>query len=628
MTTADIDKLKAEIARKEAQRKQILDTDIFHALIKERDAAAEQYRVWREKRDSIKCDSTRAEVGEINRNMAYALTDKRYATAKLAEIKARGAILAADIARDKDELAKLEGTHIEVDSPRLNNLVNKGMFEIGSKQWHEERALGIGGSDAGKLMTCGYIQRADPDLEKLFPINPYAEISNWKDLALEKAGLAEAPEAERSRDARQATVRGDLYEDYIRHMFAAKHPDLRVAECKYSWEDELTPYIHANFDGLIVDANGKPTHVLEIKTGTTVEKDSWGPSGHISNAPIAYQVQTMWYAHVAGLKGGYVAALIDDLDYREYYFTFGDDDYVDARIRIICKAMATFWGEVEQYKAAPPKKRAKRLGFPIAASAREMETLAILCDVETDEVPNMVCPKGYKTKTELAVAVREKLAQVVSTGEIVLTGRKHKLVGLDIETTSLAASSGRIIETGIFCYDDSGQAKVVLSRLHGLSERERIGDGVGEEDVHGISLDMIADKAPLFGDAELAKQIVDMLRHNVLVAHNAAFEDSWLCTWLPGYAKARDAGEIQILDTMYLSKWFITEEVSATHCNLETFCIFNGVPYVGAHAAGRDAQMMMEALVRLASNFADGRFVPSFPSESEMVEPEVRRSII
>ena len=67
-------------------------------------------------------------------------------------------------------------------------------------------------------------------------------------------------------------------------------------------------------------------------------------------------------------------------------------------------------------------------------------------------------------------------------------------------------------------------------------------------------LDMVGDKTPFRENEELHATLLDLMRTYPYMAHNAAFEDSWFALNLPGYAEARKAGDITVVDTRDLCR--------------------------------------------------------------------------
>lgn len=124
------------------------------------------------------------------------------------------------------------------------------------------------------------------------------------------------------------------------------------------------------------------------------------------------------------------------------------------------------------------------------------------------------------------------------------------VVGIDLETTGRNPDRGYIINVGWETMDLTPDAKpengeAVYCGLPPAWEGRR----VPLERVHHITPEMLAGKTPFRQDKELQKRLLKLLRSKPFLAHNAAFEDSWLMLFLDGYAEGRKAGKIIPIDT-------------------------------------------------------------------------------
>lgn len=538
------------------------------------------------------------------------LTDYRSVTAFAAE--------QASILRDASEVA--EGTFKSFDADTLNDLVSAGEYSSGTEEWHAQRLSGIGGSDVGKIM------RADSE---------YAS-SDYRDVLLTKLELSREPEDESFReDTATAIGRGNAWEEYLRQMYADNNPDKNVGFCKTSWAGTgILDYVRANFDGLILDDNGFPEAVLEIKTGTKSNK--WGDTSEgLFGVPAGYRKQILWYAMNAGLQWGVIAALLDDHDYREYYFTM-DDPLIIEEIAQIRKATADFWELITEKKAELANGintvTVKRKGFPRNINMKEIaRKIVIYSDGDFDEIYDAI-RAGFKKlpRTNGSYdrdAVQRFLTKMYAKHNPNLRG--EPLIGVDIETSHAAVKKGRIIETGIVQLNADGSLETLFSSVHGLPNVALNGLNVGDTSIHRITEDMIHGSEP-FEDDNTQSKVLEYLKRGVVVAHNASFEDRFLMVNLKGYAEARDAGEIRILDTREIATRLMIESENSS---LESFAEDNGVPYVGAHAATTDTIMMMEALRNFQERLhKKGKFVPMRTTkksrniaEKEMVAVESSR---
>lgn len=125
------------------------------------------------------------------------------------------------------------------------------------------------------------------------------------------------------------------------------------------------------------------------------------------------------------------------------------------------------------------------------------------------------------------------------------------VLGIDIETTGTAPERGYIINVGWELMDLTSTAVPRDGEAHffGLPENPYKETGVPLENIHHISWSDIEGK-PLFReDRELQARLLDLMTSHPIMAHNAAFEDSWFMMHLEGYAEARSEGKIVVIDS-------------------------------------------------------------------------------
>jgi len=123
------------------------------------------------------------------------------------------------------------------------------------------------------------------------------------------------------------------------------------------------------------------------------------------------------------------------------------------------------------------------------------------------------------------------------------------VMGFDIETTSRDPDRGYIINAGMAFMDlapgnDPHDGHAVYFGIPSQYEA-----GVPLADIHQISWADLAGKKPFREDRAAQEALLAAFRHYPLMAHNAAFEDSWLQLHLDGYAEARKRGEIALIDS-------------------------------------------------------------------------------
>ncbi len=141
---------------------------------------------------------------------------------------------------------------------------------------------------------------------------------------------------------------------------------------------------------------------------------------------------------------------------------------------------------------------------------------------------------------------------------------KGCVLGIDIETTGRAPERGYIINVGWELMDLTSAAVPRDGEAHffGLPENPYKETGVPLENIHHISWSDIEGK-PLFReDRELQARLLDLMTSHPIMAHNAAFEDSWFMMHLEGYAEARREGKIVVIDSRDICRRLDGEVVS------------------------------------------------------------------
>ena len=122
--------------------------------------------------------------------------------------------------------------------------------------------------------------------------------------------------------------------------------------------------------------------------------------------------------------------------------------------------------------------------------------------------------------------------------------------GIDLETTDRDPSRGYIVNVGIEFWDMGPKTKPVepfsaYCGLPAMYEKE----GVPLEEIHHITWKDVRGKRPFRDNRPMQEALLAALSTYPFMAHNAAFEDSWLTLHLDGYAEARKAGRVVPVDT-------------------------------------------------------------------------------
>lgn len=127
---------------------------------------------------------------------------------------------------------------------------------------------------------------------------------------------------------------------------------------------------------------------------------------------------------------------------------------------------------------------------------------------------------------------------------------KGGVMGFDIETTDRNPDRGYIINLGLAFMELTPEAipHDGHAAYFGIPELYRT-SGVPLADIHHISWSDLEGKTPFREDTRVQKALLKAFCKLPYMAHNAAFEDSWLMLHLDGYAEARKAGKVTIVDS-------------------------------------------------------------------------------
>jgi putative phage-type endonuclease len=170
---------------------------------------------------------------------------------------------------------------------QIEDATHLGTFESGSKEWHDLRNQGIGGSLVGTIAGLNKWESA---------YTAWAKYTGKID--------SEIPDS-------PAMEWGRRLESVVLDKFKDSHPELEVLEEVGTWQNKERAYQIANPDGIAMDEHGNLT-VIEIKTARF--PDDWE-----KGVPLYYLTQVQWYLSCLGIQQAYVAVLIGGSDYREFY---------------------------------------------------------------------------------------------------------------------------------------------------------------------------------------------------------------------------------------------------------------------------------------------------------------------
>ncbi|MDI9590609.1 MAG: 3'-5' exonuclease [Acidobacteriota bacterium] len=127
---------------------------------------------------------------------------------------------------------------------------------------------------------------------------------------------------------------------------------------------------------------------------------------------------------------------------------------------------------------------------------------------------------------------------------------KGAVMGFDIETTDRNPDRGYVINLGLAFMELTADAipHEGHAAYFGIPELYREA-GVPLSDIHRITWQDLEGKTPFREDRRVQRALLKALTKLPYMAHNAAFEDSWLMLHLDGYAEARKAGKVTIVDS-------------------------------------------------------------------------------
>lgn len=124
------------------------------------------------------------------------------------------------------------------------------------------------------------------------------------------------------------------------------------------------------------------------------------------------------------------------------------------------------------------------------------------------------------------------------------------VIGIDLETTDREPTRGYIVNLGLEFWNIAPDTHPVNPSVAFFGMPEMYKEkGVPLERIHHISWEQIEGRPQFRDNKEMHKTLVELLSTLPYMAHNAAFEDSWLSIHVDGYAEARAAGKIVILDS-------------------------------------------------------------------------------
>lgn len=579
----------------------------FMALLEERDSAMREMVDTKAKSEEIR-ELIRSDQGGHNftfqdvqdLNTQHRLADARVRKAKDAlEVYKDETAEFAVLVQENAELFDVEyqGEHLGID----DNCDKVATYESGTREWLEQRQHGIGGSDIGSILK----------MHGVFSTKQYQEFFDSK---VEPISDEQVREQSVTNKYKGASGRGNAWEPLIVERFGREHPEFTTVFTKSTWLNRNDPRMSINVDGLLSTDGGKTVEgILEIKTASDASK--WG-----KDVPMSYRAQVMYYLRATGFSYAFVAVLIDDHEYRDYYISAHEtiegawetekkpgmtlEQYmpkIDAAWKSVQKAKEEKARNEELLARGEdiPEKPQKSLKQPFSFNSNNAFEAGILraATFRQENVEDTL--RRYR---ELDSLHGSQGAMYTLYREFDFKNAEKDIVFIDLETDAMTYRTGEIIEFGAARYRPDGTLVSTFSQLYGVSDEALLDvRGTGAEDVHHISPDMIRGLKP-FSDPENQQAIRELMDGAIPSYHNATFENSWLSQHLEGFAD--DSGNPPgCIDTMDIAKRLDPKGVRNT---LEDFVTARGMEYRNAHRAFEDAKMSGEAFFAWMKEFYAG----------------------
>ena len=269
----------------------------------------------------------------------------------------------------------------------------------------------------------------------------------------------------------------------------------------------------------------------------------------IDEIPDRFLKKARWGLFVTGLREADVAIAVQDSEVKIFVVTAGNVDV----------------GKLEQLKEEIRLAKEGKYVSPVSMEKRNQSA-------------------AFETFEALT-------GDAIPTGNLELSGLEYNPEGwivVDLETTSIIPQEGDVIELAYQKMDRFGEVAEEGSFLYSPNPKKAVYTGTGPENVHNISMDMLADK-PTFLDS--TDQLMEIFASApIVIAHYAPFEKSWL---EPAFGI-----KMRWLDTREVCKFYCETERNT----LKAFAEHNGVSYEGAHRALADVDMTRRALNNFARN--------------------------
>lgn len=183
---------------------------------------------------------------------------------------------------------------------------------------------------------------------------------------------------------------------------------------------------------------------------------------------------------------------------------------------------------------------------------------------------------------------------------------------IDLETTGLFPSRDRIVELAVVHMDEGG---FITGRWETLVNPVR---DLGPQHVHRIQAADIL-RAPTFAD--IAGEVVDLLRGRLVAAHNASFDLRFLVAEL-----TRAGGPVEIPNDAAICTMRLASKVLAGGRSLADCCAAYDISLENAHSAGADAEAAALLLAELMREVPNSLLSPVTMAARRIRWPELPRT--
>lgn len=194
------------------------------------------------------------------------------------------------------------------------------------------------------------------------------------------------------------------------------------------------------------------------------------------------------------------------------------------------------------------KNRALCDAFGITRLERDFSDHSLARSLSDNDLVRGAALMQHRGEAEVAASAGPQLQDLgVAYSEAPVSGT---IMGVDIETTDRYPDRGYIINIGMEFMELAPKARPHDGHSAYFAMPARYADeGVPLSNIHHITWGDLEGQ-PLFREAARAQEVLLRAFETFpIMAHNAAFEDSWFMLHLDGYAEARKAGRIVVIDS-------------------------------------------------------------------------------